>query len=292
MKSPTEPRGGVDATRGERASLAARLSEIGEECGASEREHLAAIVADPKRTMDEVKSHLSTELMDLFRRTHSKGAFGLLYELNRTHLLGQVVQRVRRYQSRFDPNDLLQEVFFNIYRYPRRFDSSRPDAFRIWTTTIVRNTVLKQMRSLSRSGRAEVPFEDLSEQPEGDQPTPLGGAIEKESEDRCMRVYLVYLHLYLEFYKQLSEREQKALRLVEVEGASYRDAADELGIKIENLKMVIFRARKKIQRAMKCVFDGQPASVRPARDPRPAPVVVDGAVGVVVEQRAPEEGGA
>ncbi|MEO0652427.1 MAG: RNA polymerase sigma factor, partial [Planctomycetota bacterium] len=177
----------------------------------------------------------------------------------------------------------LQEVFFNIYRYPRRFDSSKPDAFRIWTTTIVRNTVLKQMRSLGRSGRAEVPFEDLSEHPEELAQGPLGGAIERESEVACKRVYLVYLSLYLEFYKRLSSREQEALRLVEVEGVSYRDAADALGIKLENLKMVIFRARRKITRAMKRVFDGLPPELRPAREPKlrreAVPVAVTAASG-------------
>jgi hypothetical protein len=53
-----------------------------------------------------------------------------------------------------------------------------------------------------------------------------------------------------------------------VDGCSYREAAAELGIKLENLKMVIFRARRKIHRAMRRVFDGLPPDCRPARDPR------------------------
>ena len=55
--------------------------------------------------------------------------------------------------------------------------------------------------------------------------------------------------------------------MVEVEGLSYRDAARELRIKLENLKMVIFRARRKIHRSMRRVFDGLPPDLRPARDP-------------------------
>ncbi|MFT6040234.1 MAG: hypothetical protein ACI9C2_000393, partial [Gammaproteobacteria bacterium] len=77
-------------------------------------------------------------------------------------------------------------------------------------------------------------------------------------------------HLYLRFYSQLSEREQRAIHLVEVEGSSYRDAAVDLGIKLENLKMVIFRARRKIHRSMRRVFDGLPPDVRPARSPKPS----------------------
>ncbi len=76
---------------------------------------------------------------------------------------------------------------------------------------------------------------------------------------------------FLRFYVMLSERERRALHLVEVAGVSYRVAADDLMIKLENLKMVIFRARRKIHRAMRRVFDGLPHDCRPAREPRSTP---------------------
>ena len=56
--------------------------------------------------------------------------------------------------------------------------------------------------------------------------------------------------------------------MVEVDECSYREAAEVLGIKLENLKMVIFRARRKIHRSMRRVFDGLPPDCRPARDPK------------------------
>jgi RNA polymerase sigma factor (sigma-70 family) len=164
---------------------------------------------------------------------------------------------------------VLQEVFFNVYRYPHRFDCSREDAFRVWSAMIVRNTVLKHLRSQGRGGRVEIGIDDLPEQPETGAHSPLGGAIESESRSECARVYTTYLQLYLRFYAMLSERERRALHLVEVDECSYRQAADELEIKLENLKMVIFRARRKIQRAMRRVFDGLPPDCRPAREPKP-----------------------
>jgi hypothetical protein len=57
--------------------------------------------------------------------------------------------------------------------------------------------------------------------------------------------------------------------MVEVDESSYREAAAALGIKLENLKMVIFRARRKIHRSMRRVFEGLPPDCRPARDPGP-----------------------
>jgi RNA polymerase sigma factor (sigma-70 family) len=252
-----------------RARLQARIEDLRAEIDAREWKALTALVEDPARDGEALRDAASTRLMEIFRQQTGRGTFGLLYELNCQHLLIQVAGRLRRYASKADPRDVLQEVFFNIYRYPHRFNSEREDAFRVWSAMIVRNTVLKHLRTLGRGGRSEVPFEDLSEQPEmRGNTSPLSGAIERESRGECARVYLTYLHLYLEFYRMLSERERAALHMVEVQEYSYRQAATELGIKLENLKMVIFRARRKIHRAMRRVFDGMSPDCRPAREPR------------------------
>ena len=233
-----------------------------------ELEAMLAIVDDARRSPESIRDALSTRLMEAFRRRQTRACIGLLFELNSHHLLAQVASCLRRYSSRSDPGDVLQEVFCNVYRYPHRFNCAREDAFRVWSAMIVRNTVLKHLRSQGRAGRMEVPFEDLSDQPESSPVNPLKGAIERESEGVCSRVFITYLHLYLEFYSMLSPRERRAIHLVEVEDCSYREAARELGIKLENLKMVIFRARRKIHRAMRRVFDGLPPDCRPAREPK------------------------
>lgn len=251
--------------------FAQKLAEVAREAAAEAPEFdprvLMALLRDGERSLESKRDVLATRLMEVFRDTRSRAAFGLLYELAGSHLLQQVVGRLRRYPSRADAHDVLQEVFFNIYRYPHRFNGDREDAFRVWTSTIVRNTVLKHLRSLSRSGRAEVPFDDLPEPSGTESEEPLRDAIDSESQTECGRVYLTYLHLYLRFYRMLSPREQKAIHLVEVQGFSYRDAAQSLEIKLENLKMVIFRARRKIHRSMRRVFEGLPPDLRPARDP-------------------------
>jgi RNA polymerase sigma-70 factor (ECF subfamily) len=260
-----------------RSRLDARLHELAAELGAPEVVDLRAVAVDTRRSVEAVRDTVSTRLMESFRTAHGRGAFGLLYELNAQHLLVQVAGRLRRYGSKADPRDVLQEVFFNVYRYPHRFNAEREDAFRVWSAMIVRNTVLKHLRALGRAGRSEVAMEDLSEQPETVSASPLSGAIEQESKAECARVYMNYLHLYLRFYGMLSERERTALQMVEVEELSYRRAAEALGIKLENLKMVIFRARRKIHRAMRRVFDGMSPDCRPAREPRATRDPVEGA---------------
>ena len=246
-----------------KAGSSAKCSEL----DAVDRARLAAAIADETLSSEQLRDSVSTALMDGFRKNTGKGTFGLLYELNAAQLLVQVAGRLRRYSSKADAGDVLQEVFFNVYRYPHRFDSTRDDAFRVWTAMIVRNTVLKHLRSRSTGGgnRREIPFEDLSDQPVAHSETPLSGALQNEANLECSRAYVVYLQLYIEFYTMLSERERRALHLVEVDGVSYREAAASLGIKLENLKMVIFRARKKIHRAMRRVFDGLSPDCKPAR---------------------------
>lgn len=197
---------------------------------------------------------LNTTLMDVYRRTASSSAFALLYEMNAQRFFFWIVQRLRRTGFALDPADVLQEVFFNIYRYPHRFLADQADAFRHWTGRILRNTLLKQWRARSRSYGMERPDEELSERPDRTAASPMGEAILHESERTCSIAYVLCLVHYLRAYRRLSLRERRALHLVEVKERSYREAAEVLGIRLENLKMVIFRARKKIFRSLNRMF--------------------------------------
>ena len=138
-----------------RERLLGRIKDLGREVARAEVRRIAEILGDEERTLDEVRDAVSTRLMEAFKGERARGPFGLLYELNASHLVIQVAARLRRYSSQADPLDVLQEVFFNVYRYPHRFDSTRDDAFRVWSAMIVRNTVLKHLRSQGRGGRQE-----------------------------------------------------------------------------------------------------------------------------------------
>jgi RNA polymerase sigma factor (sigma-70 family) len=255
------PLAGPDAAE----RLAARIRALGREIPVAARERMLSLLCAEVHDTDNLRDALSTRLMEAFRDHKSRACFGLLYELNGAQLIVQVAGRLRRYSSQADPGDVLQEVFFNVYRYPHRFDSTRDDAFRVWSAMIVRNTVLKHLRSLGRSGRVESSLEDAGEPEMRDDATPLAGVLHEEESRACSRAYITYLQLYLRFYGLLSERERRALQLVEVDRVSYREAADALEVKLENLKMVIFRARRKIHRAMRRVFDGLPSDGRANR---------------------------
>ena len=105
--------------------LGERLREIGGEIGRLELARMEAILAEPERTAEGVRDAISTRLMEVFKKARSRGCFGLLYELNGQHLATQVASRLRRYASKADAGDVLQEVFFNVYRYPDRFNKKK-----------------------------------------------------------------------------------------------------------------------------------------------------------------------
>jgi RNA polymerase sigma-70 factor (ECF subfamily) len=219
---------------------------------------------------------INTALMQCFQRTGDSQVFALLYELNEASFAQAIRGKVRRTFTRVDERDVLQEVFLNIYRYPHRFMAERADSFRNWGHRIALNTLSRFLKLESRRRRTTVFDEALGEHVDEREVTPLRRAADAEQHRAIDRAFLIYLNLYLVHFRELSEREQRALTRVEVEGWSYRDTAEDLGIAVANLKMVIFRARRKIYRGMSRTMSELEAeaqrAVTAARRPR-----VDGA---------------
>jgi len=203
---------------------------------------------------EEARDFVNTRLMDAYKTTGSSNAFTILFELNQQGFLCAIQNRIRSYRGILEATDVLQEVFFNIYRYPHRFDGEKPEAFRHWTNRIIRNTVLKHLRQSSRPVRFEFLGEELAERADGRSDNPLNESMDHEGEGDASRAYLITLSMYVEAFEKLSNREKTALELVEVENLCYRDAAAALHTKVENLKMVIFRARRKMYRQMRRRF--------------------------------------
>lgn len=225
-------------------------------CDRTGDERLARLCANtspvdggPIASEQEQHDWLSTCLMDVFKRTGDQEAFALLYELNAESFLHAVRARLPHY-LRIDANDVLQNAFVNILRYPHRFDASRADAFRNWGHSIVRNTLFTSIRTTQQ--RKEQYVIDDAFLPEADEKTPAPELVAQDHEfaETIHHARLLYLALYLAHFERLSEKEQRALTLVEVEDASYRSAATEFGICVANFKMVVFRARRRIQRGM------------------------------------------
>jgi RNA polymerase sigma factor (sigma-70 family) len=250
-------------------SFAERLREFGQRSGEEELTQAADRLSDA--TVKE-RDQLSTALMRVYRDSASNEAFGLLYELNNEGVMRLIFHHLRRSFYAVDAADVLQEVFFNIYRYPFKFKPDRPSAFRNWTHSIIRNTVLKHSRKAQRNHALSLSVtdremdENVPRELEDDSiVNPLDATADREAHDDLVGAWSLYLHFYLHAYRCLTPREKRALYLVEADSLPYKEAAAELDVRVENLKMMIFRARRKIFTIMKRQFSaGQNALDRQA----------------------------
>ena len=194
---------------------------------------------------------LATAMMNLFRCSRSREVFDTLVELTQDQLESRVRARTRGLGPSVDPLELLQDTYISIYTYPDRFDASDPNAFRAWSSTIVDNAVRRYLRK-GRSGpdvRLK-PIEILAEEPEPSE-GPVSQAIRGEESRSLQQTFSFFLLLYMRAYTELSDREKYVLRRVEVDGVRYAVLAEELGVRPEALKMVVYRARRRIAKSIR-----------------------------------------
>lgn len=201
------------------------------------------------RPADEAQQDaaLATALMDLFRRSADTEVFDCLVAWVGPQLHARIRSRLRGLGGMFDAQEILQDTIVNIYRYPDRFMASRPGAFAAWSSTIVDNAIRRQLRR-SRQGLdvALSAPELLQEQADRAMREPSQAAQDTEECAATASAFALLLQCYLHAYQSLSERERFVLQMVEVRQMRYAELALVLGIRPEALKMVVFRARKRI----------------------------------------------
>jgi RNA polymerase sigma factor (sigma-70 family) len=256
--SPSQTAMRADASDG-RERIRTRALDLCERYGA---ERIALQAADPA-TRD---AGLATSLMDLFRRTSDREVFETLVQWTGPQLQARIRSRLRGLGAMFDANEILQDTIVNIYRYPDRFLAARPGAFAAWSSTIVDNAIRRQLRR-QRQGvdLALSAPEVLQEQADAAVREPSLMAQDSEECSATAGAFALLLQCYLAAYRTLSEREQFVLQMVEVRNLRYAELAVVLAIRPEALKMIVFRARKRIFDRTANVLNAvrNPASLRP-----------------------------
>ena len=71
--------------------------------------------------------------------------------------------------------------------------------------------------------------------------------MDDEERERLAQAWMIVLSRWLEAYAALSPREQRLMELVEVRGWSYAAVAEETGLGLSNVKMILFRARTRLR---------------------------------------------
>ncbi len=208
---------------------------------------------------ESVRNRIGTRLMALYRDERSAESFEALYSFSCPAVLQWIRGLLARGRSHLDPAELLQDTFVNVYRYPTAFREDHAGSFRVWVRTIAGNIVRRASAPRSRFSFQELP-EGLQE-PEDTSENPVRLAEADEQEDRLKASWILFLQHYARAWEGLSQRDRRTLHLVEVEGLSYQEAGAVLRVGRSNMKMIVFRSRKRMARAMRNAMAGGRATL-------------------------------
>lgn len=218
----------------------------------------------PEECTDEHENRIATGLMALYRDTRDEASFDALYGLARPSVLAWIRGLLGRELGQLDPQEILQDTFVNVYRYPGAFREDHDGSFRVWVRTIAGNAVRRALVVRARSTVLELP-EECAEVVDGGR-GPVQAILDDEQEQSLRAAWILLLWLYAQAYRKLSQRDRNTLHLVEVEGLSYREAGRRLSVGRSNMKMIVFRSRRRIARRMREAMCSLPARVLPSPD--------------------------
>ncbi len=206
----------------------------------------------PGEDEDGFENRIGTGLMVLYRDTRDPSCFEALYAFARPSLAGWIRSLLGRELGHLDPSEILQDTFVNVYRYPGSFREEHPGSFRVWVRTIAGNVIRRLGSSRSRIPVLEAVEDgaDLVDRGRG----PDESVSEEEQERRLRCAWMLLLCHYVRAWQELSQRDRRTLHLVEVEGLSYQEAGRILAVGRSNMKMIVFRSRKRIARRMRAAM--------------------------------------
>ncbi|MDY7102544.1 MAG: RNA polymerase sigma factor [Actinomycetota bacterium] len=154
------------------------------------------------------------------------------YVLPELDVLYRVALSITR--NRTDAEDLVQDTLLRAFRSIERFDGRHP---RAWLLTILRNAQLNRVRrkrpELLRD--PDVTFERHADD------GPAGSSAENRVVDELFDAAVE------EAFTALSPKFRSVIELVDLDGLSYQEAADVLGVPVGTIMSRLHRARSRIR---------------------------------------------
>lgn len=194
------------------------------------------------------ENRTATSLMATYRDTRDAEVFEALHRLALPSLERWIVSLLRRSVGHLDAREIAQDALVNVYLYPSSFRDDHAGSFRVWVRTIAGNLV---RRSIARArGSALLALPEAGREPADPREGPEPAAVRAEQSSDLLRAWALLVLLYQRAYSELAARDREALRLVEVEDLGYLEAGRRLGVGRSNMKMIVFRARRRIARRL------------------------------------------
>jgi RNA polymerase sigma factor (sigma-70 family) len=150
--------------------------------------------------------------------------------------------RIRSYASgiladRDCAEDVTQEVFISALRRLR--NTERPIAFRPWIYQIARNACIDELRRNRHN--VEIPLDDAREWSDGE-----GDLLAREPGPELVIESKQQLEDLRGAFRGISELHHRILVLRELEGLSYNEIGDRLGMSRPVVESTLFRARRRL----------------------------------------------
>ena len=168
----------------------------------------------------------------------SKEAFRVLVERYQNRAFSIALDIVR---SKEDAEDVIQESFVKAYLSLKDFRGN--SSFYTWFYRIVYNMAIDFRRRVGRRGGQHAEFDESltvsSEMPSADMVTPQESVLRKE-EFRAVGAAL----------NEISEEHRAVIMLREVDGLSYDEIADVVGVTKGTVMSRLHYARKKLQKVL------------------------------------------
>src|SRR5215210_6958350 len=162
-------------------------------------------------------------------------AFEVVYERYNRRIHAYIFGMVKDHQR---AEDITQEVFVSALRRMRA--TERPIAFKPWVYEIAKNACIDQFR---RSKRAEEISFDADE---GLAPSDYGRLVSPEPVPDAALAAKQQLEQMVGAFGGLSEAHHQILVLRELEGLSYREIGERMGISRPAVESTLFRARRRL----------------------------------------------
>jgi len=194
---------------------------------------------NPARATSADWSERSVELAQMLARAGlgDRAAFATLYERTSAHLLG-VVLRIQR--DRALAEDILQEVYVNVWRAAQSFDAAQSQPL-TWLTSIARNRAIDSLRrgqtqpKLQTLGAAasgtDAEEDDVYDTVADDAPGPLD-LLSRATDARALG----------ECMDKLSALQRQSVALAFYQGLSHAEVAEQLRQPLGTVKSWVRRA--------------------------------------------------
>jgi RNA polymerase sigma-70 factor (ECF subfamily) len=167
-------------------------------------------------------------------------AFRGLVERYQGRVYGMVYGMVR---NREDARDITQDAFVKAYN---NLDSFRLESsFYTWLYRIAMNLAIDHLRKRKRRGQTSFDEQVASRDADGG----IDEAHHQDSPRKLLERQQLYARI-MDAMEKLPEDQRQAVLLRELEGLSYKEIADVMGIPEGTVMSRLFYARKKLQRLL------------------------------------------